>query len=112
MKNIFCPNIERKILSYLENYGNTKESDLISYGVNDFGQTPEEMKRAIDCLMVKGAIHRIVHNKLKPPEVYVTLQEPVLPEIFLQEDNSEMEVKKILDEAASQANQVQDETGS
>ena len=68
--------IERKIVSYLESFGNTRENDLINYGVQNLGQSLDKTKKIIDRLAVKGKLHRIVHNKLKPPEVYITLEEP------------------------------------
>ena len=95
--------IERQIVSYLMKYGNTREIDLISYGVQNFIEPPEKMKKIIDRMAVKGKIHRIVHNKLKPPEVYIGLEEylPVHPMIEDQIANDE--AKRILEEAASVA---------
>jgi hypothetical protein len=48
-------------------------------------------------MAIKGKIHRIVHNKLKPPEVYISLYES-LPAAF-QEELYEEDVRKILLEA-------------
>jgi hypothetical protein len=93
-------NAERKILSYLETYGNTREKDLIDYAVQDFNEPPERVKKVIDCLAIKGKIHRVVHNKLRPPEVYVTLEEPLPPEAAVERKLVNEEVEKILDEAA------------
>jgi hypothetical protein len=91
---------ERKILSYLETYGNTREADLINYAVQNFHKPPEKVKRVVDRLAVKGRIHRVVHNKLKPPEVYVTLEEPLPPEAAVERELVNEEVGKILEEAA------------
>ena len=101
--------VERKIHSYLQHYGNTREADLINYGVQNLDRSSEEVKKIIDCLAVKGKIHRIVHNKLKPPEVYITLEEPLPPEASLEREIVNGEVEKILEEAASLAEQINGE---
>lgn len=95
--------IERQIVSYLMKYGNTRETDLISYGVQNFVQPPEKMKKIIDRMAVKGKIQRIVHNKLKPPEVYIGLEEslPIPPTI--EDQIVDDEARRILEEAASVA---------
>jgi hypothetical protein len=97
---------ERKILSYLETYGNTRENDLINYAVQNFHKPPENVKKVIDRLAVKGKLHRVVHNKLKPPEVYVTLEEPLPPEAAVERELVNDEVGKILEEAASLAERI------
>jgi hypothetical protein len=99
-------NIERKIVSYLESFGNTRENDLINYGVQNFGRSTDEMKKAIDRMAVKGELHRIVHSKLKPPEVYITLEEPLPPESAVQSEVTNEEVARILKEAASLAGKI------
>jgi len=102
-------NLEKKIISYLAKYGNTRESDLINYGRGEFNFSSETMKKAIDRMAVKGKIHRIVHNKLRPPEVYISLQEPLPPETLrniIEIDISEAateDARKILEEAAAVA---------
>jgi len=98
--------IERRIISYLESYGNTRETDLINYGVQNLGGSSERMKKVIDRMAIKGRIHRIVHSKLKPPEVYVTLEEPLPPEATAEREIANQEVERILEEAASLAEQI------
>jgi hypothetical protein len=101
--------IDKEIVSYLSNYGNTKESDLIGYGVQHFDRSAIKMKKILDRMVIKGRIYRIVHNKLKPPEVYISLEELLYPEIM--RDLLEAEVKetvgedvqRILEEAAAAA---------
>lgn len=100
---------ERKIRSYLRHYGNTREVDLINYGMQNLGRSSEEVKKIIDRLAVKGKIHRIVHNKLKPPEVYITLEEPLPPEASIEREIANGEVERILEEAASLAEQINGE---
>ena len=98
--------IERKIVSYLESFGNTRENDLINYGVQNLGQSPDKIKKIIDRLAVKGKLHRIVHNKLKPPEVYITLEEPLPPEATMEREAANEEVARILEEAAVLADKI------
>jgi hypothetical protein len=98
--------IERKIVSYLESFGNTRENDLISYGVQNLGRPADDMKKTIDRMAVKGKLHRIVHNKLKPPEVYITLEEPLPPECAVECEVTNKEVARILQEAASVARET------
>lgn len=111
--------VEKKIISYLYEYGNTRESDIINYGVKKFNYSSEEMKKIIKRMVIKGKIHYIVHNKLKPPQAYVSLKELLPPDIaktfleaFIQMKAGEEDVQKILEEAASIAEQKIDEKHS
>lgn len=105
--------VEKEIVSYLYEYGNTRESDIINYGVKKFDYSSEEMKKTVKRMVIKGKIHYIVHSKLEPPEVYISLKELLPPEIaktlieaFIQTKAREEDVQKILDEAASIAEQT------
>lgn len=62
-----------------------------------FDHPSRDAKKILHRMAIKGKIHRIVHNKLKPPEVYVSLYES-LPATF-QEELYEEDVRKILLEA-------------
>ena len=100
--------VEKEIISYLHEYENTRESDLINYGVKKFNYSSEEMKKVIKRMAIKNKIHFIVHGKLEPPEVYVSLKEPLPPEIarilleaFVQMKAGQEDVQKILQEAAA-----------
>ena len=104
--------VEKEIISYLYKYGNTRESDLINYGVKKFNYSSEEMKKVIKRMVIKGKIHYIVHSKLEPPEVYISLKELLPPEItkifleaFIQMKAGQEDIQKILEEAASIAKQ-------
>jgi len=101
MERLFSMGVERKIRSYLERYGNTREIDLINFGTQNLGRSSEEIKKTIDCLAVKGKIHRVVHNKIKPPQVYITLEEPLPPGASVEREIASREVERILEEAAS-----------
>jgi hypothetical protein len=63
--------LEQKIISYLCNYGNTKESDLIVYGVQRLGISEEDMLELIEVMVFNGRIKRILHTELKPAVTYV-----------------------------------------
>jgi hypothetical protein len=97
--------IERQIVSYLMKYGNTRETDLISYGAQNFVRPPEKMKKIIDRMAVKGKIYRIVHNKLNPPEVYISLEESLPIQPMIEDQIANDEARRILEEAASVAEQ-------
>jgi hypothetical protein len=100
-------NLEKGIILYLTKYGNTREKDLISFGVQEFDRSGKDVKRVVDRMVVKGRIHRIIHNKLRPPEVYLSLKEPFHPNVLkaLSEvdisESTEKDVQKILEEAAA-----------
>lgn len=103
-------NLEKEIISYLRKYGNTREKDIVNYGIHKFNYSPKTMKKAVNRLSVKGKVHYIVHNNLEPPEVYISLKEPLPPKILrnlLEVKNSEAteDVRKILEEAAAVAKQ-------
>lgn len=104
--------VEEETILYLHKYGNTREHDIINYGVKKFSCSPEEMKKFIKRMVVKGKIHYVIHSKLKPPEAYISLREPLPPEIdkvlleaFVQMKAAKEDVQKILEEAAAIAGQ-------
>jgi len=99
--------VESKIVSYLMRYGNTREGDVISFCVRKFSLSSGDAKKVIDRMVVKGKIFRVVHDKLEPPEVYLTLKEPFHPDVLkalIEVDLSEVvekDARKILEEAAA-----------
>lgn len=99
--------VESKIVSYLVKYGNTREGDVMSFCVRRFGLSSGDVKRVIDRLVVKGKIFRVVHDRLEPPEVYLSLKESFYPDVFralVGVDVSqvvEKDARKILEEAAA-----------
>lgn len=102
--------LEKEIVSYLYAYGNTKEDDIINYCVRNFDVSSENAKKVIKRMVVKGKVHYIIHSKLKPPEVYISLQESLPPDVmkvlleaFIQVKTAEEDVQKILEEAEAMA---------
>jgi len=102
--------IDREIVSHLVRYGNTRESDLTTFGVQKFHYSSEAMKKVINRMVIKGMIHRIVHNKLKPPEVYISLEETLFPGVLsildklgISKAKDNDGVDRILEEAAAVA---------
>ena len=102
--------VEKEIISYLHEYGNTRQSDLINYGVKKFNYSSEEIEKVIKRMAIKDKIHFIVHGKLEPPAVYISLQEPLPPEIakilleaFIQMKTVKEDTQKILEEAKALA---------
>jgi hypothetical protein len=63
--------LEQKIISYLCTYGTTKETDLITYGVQRLGLSEEGMVKLIDEMVFSGRIERILHTELEPAVNYI-----------------------------------------
>jgi len=101
---------EKEILSYLYEYGNTRKSDLINYGVKKLNYSSERIEKVIKRMVIEGKVHYVVHSKLEPPEVYISLEEPLPPETAkilleagIQMKAAEEDARNILEEAASVA---------
>ncbi|MDH5481865.1 MAG: hypothetical protein OEY22_03155 [Candidatus Bathyarchaeota archaeon] len=95
--------LEKEIVSYLVRYGNTREQDLINFGVQRLGHSSKYMKKVIDRMVIKDKIHRFLHEKLSPPEVYISLEEHI-PKSLIEIDFSKAvkeDALKILEEAAA-----------
>ncbi len=69
---------ESRILSHLRKYGNTKENDFLDFATAKLGCSRKDVKKTLNRLAVKGKVFRIVHNELTPPQVYISLTEPLL----------------------------------
>lgn len=101
--------VESKIAWYLMRYGNTRECDVVGFCVRRFGLSSGDVKKVVDRMVVKGKVFRVVHDKLEPPEVYLTLKEPFCPDVLralVEVDVSEVverDARKILEEAAAVA---------
>jgi predicted transcriptional regulator len=98
---------EKGIFWYLEEYGNTTEEDLVDYIVHNHNCSSSKAKKIVYRLVKNGQIYRVVHDKLKHPKVYITLE----PQILQEELNDMTEAKasgsfpsetqSILEEAAA-----------
>jgi predicted methyltransferase len=67
--------IDTIIMEYLHEYGNTKESDLISYVTREFDYSDRQIKHILGRMEKTENIFRVVHDKLKPPGVYIGLNQ-------------------------------------
>jgi len=102
--------IEEEIISYLYEYGNTRKSDVINYAVKKLNYSLDRIEKVIKRMVIEGKIHYVVHSKLEPPEVYISLEEPLPPETtkilleaVVQMKTAKKDAQTILDEAASVA---------
>jgi hypothetical protein len=97
---------EKEIMSYLEEYGNTREEDLRDYLLNNFNCSSGKTKKILHRMVSKGQIYRLVHDKLDPPKVYITLEMQIRAEAFKNTAEagtsveSRSEAQRILEEAA------------
>jgi hypothetical protein len=68
---------EQSALDYLSEFGNTRESDLLHHIQSQFKYSPRGSKKLVSRLENQQKIHRVVHSKLKPPAVYLSLKDYV-----------------------------------
>ena len=104
--------IDTKVMEYLHEYGNTKESDLIDYLEREFEYSSRQIKKIIERMEKAGSVFRVVHDKLKPPGVYIGLNpkaealfqtHPLLPRTFKAYDEMLAEkVKQLAEEVRKQ----------
>ena len=57
----------------LHEYGNTKEGDIVNYGMQEFDCSSKTMKKAIKRMVNEGRICFVVHGEIEPPVVYVSI---------------------------------------
>jgi len=74
-------NPEKIVLSYLYQFGSTRENDLLSLIVRECGFSKRGSKKALDRLEKNKKIYRIVHEKLRPPGVYFRIEKYTPTEI-------------------------------
>jgi len=65
--------LESDIISYLKKYGDTRECDLIQ-AMKAQGYKERTIKKKISSLRKRGKIREIIHNKLNPKGVYLTVR--------------------------------------
>lgn len=61
----------KSIISYLIAYGNTREDDLISFGIKTLQLSMSEVKDLIDKMATYALIEKVVHNRLEPKVIYI-----------------------------------------
>jgi predicted transcriptional regulator len=93
--------VEEEILEYLFEYGNTKETDLIRYLQEECRVSDRHIKKVIAKMKKDGKVHRVIHNKLKPPAVYLSLHEHIPLEIAKELIRASAEFRKAELEAIS-----------
>jgi hypothetical protein len=75
---------QQKVISYLYAYGNTRETDLITYGVQRLGKSEDGMRKLVDEMVLYGRLERVVHRELDPTVTYVKHGSMVPLELELQ----------------------------
>jgi len=63
--------LENELCLYLHVCGNTRESDLIDYGIKISGRTHEDLKKVLDEMIFLGRLERLLHDKLSSNVVYI-----------------------------------------
>jgi len=86
--------LEQKIISYLCTYVTTKETDLITYGVQRLGISEEGMVKLIDEMVFTCRIERIVHKDLEPAVTYIKRGSLFPLELELQALSDSLELKE------------------
>lgn len=93
--------VEKAVLDYLSEYGDTKESDLVRFVVNEFSYSKRGSKKLIARLEKQEKIFRIVHSRLRPPSVYYSIKEYIPNEILKEMIRAEATVQAAEYEALS-----------
>jgi len=58
----------------------TRESDLLKYIQKNMEFSEQGGKKVIGRLEKKGKVFRVIHNRLKPPGVYLSVKEHISQE--------------------------------
>jgi hypothetical protein len=100
--------LEQKIISYLCTYGNTKEIDLITYGVQRLGTSEECMTKVVNEMVFSGRIERILHKELKPPVTYVKQGSLVPLELELKAISDSLELGEVTNQQIEEIKEILD----
>jgi len=98
--------LEQKIISYLRTYGNTKETDLITYGVQKLGISKEGMIKLIDEMVFTGSIERILHKELEPAVTYVKQRSLISLELELSTISDSLELSEATNKQIEQLKEI------
>jgi len=101
-------NLKQKIISYLCTYGNTKETDLINYGVQRLGISEANMVKLIDEMASSGRIERILHKELEPAVTYVKQGSLVTFGLKLQAISDSLELGEITNQQIEEIKEILD----
>jgi hypothetical protein len=100
--------LEQKIISYLCTYGNTKETDLITYGVQKLGISKEGMVKLIDEMVFTGRIERILHREIEPAVTYVKQGSPFPLELKLHAISDSLELSEATNQQIEKLKEILD----
>ncbi|MGO8806970.1 MAG: hypothetical protein ACLQO7_10290 [Candidatus Bathyarchaeia archaeon] len=100
--------LEQKIISYLCTYGNTKETDLITYGAQRLGLSEDGMVKVLDEMEFAGRIERIVHEELVPAVTYVKQGSLVPLELELLAISDSLELSEATDRQIEMIKEILD----
>ena len=101
-------NLEQKIISYLCTYGNTKETDLINYGMQRLGISEGGMIKLIDEMVFTGRIERILHKELEPLVTYIKQRSLFPLELELQTISDSLELGEVTNQQIEEINKILD----
>jgi hypothetical protein len=101
-------NLEQKIISYLCTYGNTKETDLINYGMQRLGISEGGMIKLIDEMVFTGRIERILHKELEPLVTYIKQRSLFPLELELQTISDSLELDEVTNQQIEEINKILD----
>jgi hypothetical protein len=60
------------LVSYLQTYGNTKESDLIEHGASLFSLPKDKTKQMVESMVAEGKVKQVIHGKPERQAVYIS----------------------------------------
>jgi len=98
--------LKQKIISYLCTYGNTKETDLITYGVQRLGISEECMVMLVDEMVFSGRIERILHKELEPAVTYVKHGSLVPLDLELQAISDSLELEEVTNQQIEKVKEI------
>lgn len=86
---------QQRVISYLYQYGSTRETDLINFGVRRLGLSEDGMRKLLDEMGLYGRLERVVHRELEPAVAYIKYGDMVPLELEMQAISDSMGKGKI-----------------
>jgi hypothetical protein len=100
-------NPEESVLTYLYEFGNTRENDLLKIIEAECGYSTRGSKKVLERLENQKKIFRVVHIKLRPPAVYFSRKKHMpleLQKVIIQEKmRAEAQIESARESAQIQA---------